>query len=459
MSTSRVVLGSSEDAGERSLPASPMRTRNSSFKQREAAIPAELRDDKDMLQRVRQRGLLEEMIQAKREAFRDSIQRKDEKLFEPRVVEQYQMDAHSLMKQNIIKEQKKNKDKFNSLQTYTSRMEAYDQAFKQIKDRDASDDVDNLIRNLKMSGDLFNEKGKQLSEVSEQIAALEVKVDNARKEIVQGLVYSTKLNNQDKQAQQLLSNTAKEYDSTLARLAQYYSALTMNSKSIHRVVCEDLFFWTDSMIGQYGANKLLVGLGEDPASSQDLIRTKSVQELLGAMESLIHRLITYEYMSFGPGASGSQKQLAQSKKEVADDHQPDTDAEDGNGKVEESELNMFIAPESTHDITGPNQKIRSLISQIKVDDLDSVEIKTEHNYQRQNNKLLDLARLRQKNRDFFDEDTLVSLVGKKQASNSRSGIQTAENSLLGTPSLLTPAKKRILRQPTDGQYVRSQQKV
>src|SRR3990167_5966487 len=65
LSTSRVVLGSSEDAGERSLPASPMRTRNSSFKQREAAIPAELRDDKDMLQRVRQRGLLEEMIQAK----------------------------------------------------------------------------------------------------------------------------------------------------------------------------------------------------------------------------------------------------------------------------------------------------------------------------------------------------------------------------------------------------------
>lgn len=418
LSSSRVVVGMSSDHQDRSLPSSPMRTRDSSVK-KPHEIPLELRDDKDLLTRIRQRGLLEDMIRAKREAVRESIQKREEKLFQPRVMEQYQLEAHELLKSNILKEKQKNTDKFSSLQAYTQRMEAYDAAFKQIKDKEASDDVDNLIRNLRVSNEVFNEKGKLLSELSDSIAALQVKVDNSRKEMVDGLVYSAKLNNRDKQAQHEQASMMKGYDASLAKLAQYHGSLATNSNSIHRVVSEELFFWAESMVNQYGVNKLLPGLGQEPGANQDLIRTKSPQELLGAMESVIHRLITYEYMTFGGGSQGIPKMIGAFIKEETDEQQPDTDAEDGHGKLEESELNMHLPAETTRDITGSNQKLSKLISQIGVDDLDSVEINTEHNYHRRNNKLLDLAKLRKKNKDFFDEDTLVSILEKKQKGSFR----------------------------------------
>lgn len=450
ISSSRVVVGQSSDQPERSLPSSPMRTRDSSNRG-PADLPPELRDDKDVLMRVRQRGLLDDLIKAKREAVRESIQRRDEKLFQPRVMEQYQLEAHELLKASIVKEKQKNSDKFSSLQAYTQRMEAYDVAFKQIKDKESSDDVDNMIHNLKVSNEVFNEKGKLLSELSDSIAALQVKVDNARKEMVDGLVYSAKLNQQDKQIEHEHATTKKGYDLSLAKLAQYHGLLATNSKSIHRVVSEELGFWTESMISQYGVNKLLPGIGQEPGGNQDLIRTKSAKELLGAMESVIHRLITYEYMTFGGGSQAIPRLIEGFIKEEIDEQQPDTDAEDGHGKIEESELNLNIPAETTRDITGSNQKLSKLISQIGVDDLDSVEINTAHNYHRRNNKLLDLAKLRKKNKDFFDEDTLVSILEKKQKGSFRpilktngklgSSSQNGDRSLLRSPSFAAEVAK------------------
>jgi hypothetical protein len=292
LSSSRVVLGTSEDKLERSMPASPQKTRESSG-QRVQELPVQLREDKSVLQRVRQRGLLDDMIRAKREAKRDIIQNREDKILEPRVLEQYQVEAHELIKLNIIREKKRNVDKFTSLQSYTARMQAYDQAFKQIKNKESSDDVDNLIRNLKLANEHFNEKAKVLSELADEIASVEVKLENSRKEMVQGLIFSAQLNNRDKQAETDVINKQKSNDGSLSKLAQYHSSLNIINTSIHRGLTEELLFWVDSVIGQYGTNKLLPGLLNDNSCSQDVIRTKSTQELLGGMELLIHRLITY----------------------------------------------------------------------------------------------------------------------------------------------------------------------
>lgn len=299
-----------------------------------------------------------------------------------REIEPFQISSKTLSKQLIGEKTKLNAERHGLINDYVNRMEHLDRSFTKLRSEGSETGQEGMVETLTRNAEQSGELGRRLMELDVEINRYENAIATSKDTIVEGVKLTARTKRQNELVTMRERETNKQIDESMTIMSQQNSKVDVEIQAVRRYMQIEYCDWYDK-----GASRHVFR----PVEKEIASSIGSSEPFLGFFETLFSKLIIYNrYINPEPVFESSREKEKEDDDTLrkTGDHYDNSD-EDGL-KKKKIKVNGYREGD---------------LMDIKLDLGTDGE---EEFYSKQQRGLLDLVKLRSKNRSFFDEESATN---------------------------------------------------